>query len=73
MKTKEMTFANGKAETAIPENIRIVGVYDGKERIPHRVLNKTLEIKKTLSKKLTVHYEKVRPVVVAAMYPFQTK
>ncbi len=69
VKTKQMAFVDGKAVKLIPTNVRILHVTDGDIKLPHRVVDKKLEVKSKFTGSATVTWERVELAHAAAMYP----
>lgn len=71
MKVKEFSFNKGVCTKSVPDNVRIIGVFNGEKRVPHRINNGLLEVKEPLTGKYVVHYLPTRPAPVAKMYPMK--
>jgi len=71
---KTIKFVNGVCEKSIPEDVRILGVYTDSEksnRVPHRIVKGTLEIRTKTTGDMVVEYAKLVPAPLATFYPLK--
>lgn len=73
MGTRNIEIVNGKSVKAIPDNVRLLGVFLGEERQQYKLIEgRILQTRVPLTATVKVEYEKTtfkQPVEIAAYWP----